>query len=401
MVAAMPASQPSLSDDLRSRLRAFVEERVIASEDRLEQEALAGEPALMRELQDRAKQEGLWGLGLPRELGGGGLAFLPYALANEIIGRSEFAIEALGTFQTQDVLMLDEFATPEQRARYLEPLARGEILPSIGMTEPEVAGSDPTQVRTTARLEDGHWVIDGHKWFTSQANRAAFTTVMARTDADAEAHRRFSLIIVPTDAPGYEVVRVMETMGDRLGNHCEVRLRGVRVPAANLLGERGDGFLITQRRLAPGRIFHCMRWLGQARRAFELMCERALEREAFGGPLADKGMVQAFIADSAAELQAARLMTLDAARAIDEGRDARIEISLIKFFGARVLHDVIDRAIQVHGALGVTADRPLERMYRSARYARIYDGPDEVHRMVVARRLLKDAARAPWLRDET
>jgi alkylation response protein AidB-like acyl-CoA dehydrogenase len=296
----------------------------------------------------------------------------------------------------QDSIMLHGFGTPAQKKRWLEPLVAGEIYPSVGLTEPEVAGSDPTLMQTAARLEGGEWVIDGHKWFTSGANRAAFTTVFAITEPDADRHAKFSAILVPTDTPGYEIVRVIPTMGHTGGNHCEVRLRGVRVPGENLLGPRGAGFVIAQKRLGPGRIFHCMRWLGQAQRAFELMCERASSRFAHGSLLAEKGEIQRYVAESAAEIQAARLMTLDAARALDEGGEARVEISLIKFWGARVLHDVIDRAIQVHGALGVTADTPLERMYREARYARIYDGPDEVHRMVVARRLLRDPYGAPW-----
>ena len=201
---------------------------------------------------------------------------------------------------------------------------------------------------------------------------------------------------MPTDAPGYEIVRVVPTMGHTGGAHCEIRLTNVRVPKENLLGKRGQGFVIAQKRLGPGRIFHCMRWLGQAQRAFELMCQRANTRWAHGSLLSEKGEIQRFVAESAAEIQAARLMTLDAAMAMDAGTEARVEISLVKFWGAAMLHNVIDRAIQVHGALGVTSDTPLERMYREARYARLYDGPDEVHRMVVARRLLKDRGSAPW-----
>jgi acyl-CoA dehydrogenase len=393
----MPIStmSPALAE-LRVSVRRFVDEEVIPREPELDADDAAAE-ALMRELQSRAKREGLWALGHPEEIGGGGLPFLDYVAINEVIGRSEHAMAALGTHSLQDSIMLHLFATPEQRERYLLPLVNADIYPSVGMTEPEVAGSDPTQVRTTAVLEGDHWVIEGHKWFTTWAHRAAFTTVFARTDPEADTHRSFSMIIVPTDTPGYEVVRVVPTMGHTGGGHCEVRLRNCRVPGANLLGERGDGFRIAQKRLGPGRIFHCMRWLGQAERAFELMCARALEREAFGSRLADKGEIQAYIAESAAEIQAARLMTLDAARAIDAGDEARTEISLIKFYGARMLHNVVDRAIQVHGALGTTSDTPLERMYRNARYARIYDGPDEVHHMVVARRLLagfRDSA--PW-----
>jgi alkylation response protein AidB-like acyl-CoA dehydrogenase len=251
-------------------------------------------------------------------------------------------------------------------------------------------------MRTAARLEGGEWVIDGHKWFTTGANRAAFTTVFCKTDPEAPRHLQFSSIIVPTDTPGYEIVRVIPVMGGDHGSHCEVRLNGVRVPEDNLLGPRGQGFVIAQQRLGPGRIFHCMRWLGQAERAFELMCERANSRFAHGSLLAEKGEIQRYVAESAAQIQACRLMTLDAARVMDCGGEARVEISLIKFHGAQMLHDVIDRAIQVHGALGLTGDTPLERMYREARGGRMYDGPDEVHRMVVARRLLKDPSSAPW-----
>jgi alkylation response protein AidB-like acyl-CoA dehydrogenase len=232
-------------------------------------------------------------------------------------------------------------------------------------------------------------VITGRKWFTTGANRAAYTTVMVRTEPDAPDHSAFSMIVVPTDTPGYEIVRETPVMG-MLGGHCEVRYDDVRVPRQNLLGERGHGFLIAQQRLGPGRIFHCMRWLGQAQRAFDLMCERANSRVAFGTPLADKQMIQSMIFDTAAEIQACRLLTLDAAKKIDQGDPARVEIGLIKVVGAKMLHQAIDRAIQVFGAKGVTSDTPLERMYRHARFARIYDGPDEVHRATVARLLLRE-----------
>jgi acyl-CoA dehydrogenase len=271
------------------------------------------------------------------------------------------------------------------------------VYPSVGLTEPEVAGSDPTLMRSTARLEGGEWVINAHKWFTTGASSADYTTVFCATEPEGtQRHRRFSAIIVPTGAPGYTVVRNVATMGHVGGEHCEIRLDDVRVPAANLLGERGEGFLIAQRRLGPGRIFHCMRWLGQAQRAFELMCARANERYAHGGKLAEKGEIQRYIAESAAEIHAHRLMTLDAAARLDSGDDARTEIALIKFHGAKMLHNVVDRSIQVHGALGLTSDLPLELMYREARYARIYDGPDEVHRSSVARRILSDPGAVPW-----
>ena len=256
------------------------------------------------------------------------------------------------------------------------------------------------RLRTRAVRDGDEWVIDGHKWFSSGAEGASFGIVMAVTDPEADPHQRASQIIVPAETPGVEVVRAIPTMGHRgrgWTTHCEVRYTGVRVPVSNTLGEIGDGFRIAQKRLGPGRIHHVMRWLGQMQRAFELMCSYSLERESFGGPLAEKQTVQNWIADSAAEIQACRLMTLDAAHKIDQGDEARVEVSLIKFFAARVLHDVIDRAVQTHGARGLTDETPLAGMLAMARGARIYDGPDEVHRMVVARRILKSfAAGEPW-----
>ena len=384
--------------DLRARMRRFIDEEVIAREPDLLARDGSG-LAVLEELKASAKAQGLWALGHPTEIGGGGVPFMPFVYLNEVIGRSEFGQAAVGTLSMQDSIMLHLHASEEQRRRWLDPLVAGELYPSVGLTEPEVAGSDPTLMQTTGRLEGGEWVIDGHKWFTTGANRAAFTTVFCKTDPDAPRHLQFSSVIVPTDTPGYEIVRVIPVMGDDdgvHGSHCEVRLNGVRVPESNLLGPRGQGFVIAQQRLGPGRIFHCMRWLGQAERAFDLLCQRANSRFAHGSLLADKGEVQRYVAESAAQIQACRLMTLDAARVMDCGGEARVEISLIKFHGARMLHDVIDRAIQVHGALGLTGDTPLERMYRNARGGRMYDGPDEVHRMVVARRLLRHPESAPW-----
>ncbi len=381
---------------LKTQMKAFINEVVIPSEPELMSED-ANSERVAAELKTKAKEAGLWALGHPSEIGGGGVPFMDFVYLNEVIGRSHWGQWAVGSLSMQDSIMLHLYASDEQRERFLKPLVAGEIYPSVGLTEPEVAGSDPTQMQATAVLDGDEWVISGHKWFTSGANRAAFTTVFAITEPDAEKHNKFSSIIVPTDTDGYEIVRVVPTMGHTGGNHCEVNYNDVRVPYENLLGGRGQGFHIAQKRLGPGRIFHSMRWLGQAQRAFELMCERAKTRYAHGSYLAEKGDIQAMIAESAAEIQAARMMTLDAARAIDSGSEARTEISLIKFWGARMLHNVVDRAIQVHGALGVTADTPLEFMYREARYARLYDGPDEVHRMVVARRLVRDPYEGvPW-----
>jgi alkylation response protein AidB-like acyl-CoA dehydrogenase len=380
-------------------MRSFIDDEVIPAERTLD---AGGEPAAaaMGRLRATAKERGLWALGHPAEIGGGGLPFYEFALVNEIIGRSKYGQVAVGTVTMQDAIMLHKFASEQQKQRWLLPLVRGEITPSVAMTEPEVAGSDPTLIQATARLDGDTWVIDAHKWFTTGAVSAAFTTVFARTEPDGvDAHHAISAILVPTGTPGYEVVRVVKTMGSTSGEHCEIRLTGVRVPRENLLGERGAGFRIGQVRLGPGRIFHAMRWLGQAQRAFELMVARANDRHVHGGPLAGKGEIQRYIAESAAEIHAARLMILDAARQYDRDGQARVQISIVKFWAARMLHNVIDRAIQVHGALGVTDDTPLEGMYREARYARIYDGPDEVHRLVVARALLADPSRAPWLVD--
>lgn len=373
---------------IRERVRRFIEERIYPIEPLLDERASAAAGAALRRLMDEAKAAGLWALGHPREIGGHGLPFLDYVYVNEIIGRSEHAMVALGTHSLQDSIMLNLHASPEWRDRYLAPLVAGEVFPSFAMTEPEVASSDPTQLQTTATLDGDHWVLSGRKWFTTGANVAAYTTVMARTEPDAPPHQAFSMIIVPTDTPGYTIVRDVPVMGMH-GGHCEIVLDAVRVPRGNLLGPRGAGFLIAQQRLGPGRIFHCMRWLGQAQRAFDLMCERANHRVAFGSPLAEKQQVQQMIFDTAAEIQACRLLTLDAAHKIDQGDPARVEIGIIKVVGAQMLHHAIDRAIQVFGAKGVSGDTPLERMYRHARFARIYDGPDEVHRVSVARQILR------------
>jgi acyl-CoA dehydrogenase len=377
--------------ELRVRYRAFMEQHVYPNERALQSD----DADLIQSLRAKAKEEGLWAPHVPPEAGGTGQGFLAYAHLNEEIGRSTYAQLVFGC-QAPDAgnaEILHLFGTDEQKERWLRPLVAGEIRSFFSMTEPEVPGSDPTTLRTTARHDGDEWVIDGHKWFSSGADGAAFGIVMAVTDSDAEPHRRASQILVPADTPGVEIVRpipVMGHAGSGWSTHCEVWYREVRVPVANTLGEPGDGFRIAQKRLGPGRIHHVMRWLGQMQRAFELLCSYSLEREAFGSRLADKQTVQNWIADSAAAIHACRLMTLDAARKIDEGDEARVEVSVIKFYAAQALHDVIDRAIQVHGARGLTDETPLAAMYATARAARIYDGPDEVHRMVVSRRILKE-----------
>ena len=379
--------------ELRGRYRAFLDAHIVPAEPVLNRENDEAD-ALLADLRARAKAEGLWAPHVPPEAGGTGRGFLAYAHLNEQIGRSVWAQLVFGC-QAPDAgnaEILHLFGTPEQQERFLAPLVAGEVRSFFSMTEPEVSGSDPTLLRTRAVRDGDEWVIDGHKWFSSGADGAAFGIVMAVTDPDAEPHSRATQIIVPADTPGVEVVRPVPVLGHAgrgWNTHCEVRYTGVRVPLANALGEPGAGFRIAQKRLGPGRIHHVMRWLGQMQRAFELMCTYALEREAFGGPLAEKQTVQTWIADSAAEIHACRLMTLDAARRIDEGSEARVEVSALKFFAARVLNDVVDRAVQVHGARGLTDETPLAQMLSMARAGRIYDGPDEVHRMVVARRILK------------
>src|SRR5687767_3867899 len=378
----------------RAQVRAFMEEHVYPNEAALGREDESSD-VLIAELRAKAKAAGIWAPHLPEEAGGSGSGFMEYALLNEEIGRSMWA-QLVFNCQAPDAgngEILHLFGTDDQKERFLRPLVEGTARSFFSMTEPEVSGADPTDLRTTAVLDGDDWVIDGHKWFSSSAEGAAFGIVMAVTDPNAQPHRRMSQIIVPSDTPGFEVVRPIPVMGHTgrgWTTHCEVRYTGVRVPRENVLGEPGDGFRIAQKRLGPGRIHHVMRWLGQMQRAFELMCAYSLEREVGGVPLAEKQTVQNWIAESAAEIQACRLLTLDAARKLDEGSEARVEVSLIKFYAAKVLNDVIDRAIQVHGARGLTDETPLGGMYEQARAARIYDGPDEVHKLVVSRRILKE-----------
>jgi acyl-CoA dehydrogenase len=388
------AELPTLerNDDLRATYRAFLEEHVYPAERALNREDDEA-ATLMTALRARAKAEGLWAPHLPPEAGGTGQGFLAYAYLNEEIGRS-FWGQLVFNCQAPDAgngEILHLFGTDEQKEQFLRPLVEGETRSFFSMTEPDVSGSDPTGLKTRAVRDGDEWVINGRKWFSSGAEGAGFAIVMAITDPDADPHNRASQILVPADTPGIaiEPVPVMGHRGRGWTTHCEVTYDDVRVPVANVLGEPGDGFRIAQKRLGPGRIHHVMRWLGQMQRAFDLMCSYSLEREAFGGPLAEKQTIQNWIADSAAEIQACRLMTLDAAHKIDDGDEARVEISLIKFFAARTLNEVIDRAVQVHGARGLTDRTPLAGMLAQARSARIYDGPDEVHRMVVSRRILK------------
>ena len=377
-------------------MRAFLDEMVLPLEVAGLSEAELG--AAMAPLQEQVKQRGLWAAHLDPELGGQGFGQVRLGLMHEIIGRSRLAPQVFGN-QAPDSgnsEILARHATPEQRERWLMPLLAGEIRSAYVMTEPQ-AGADPTLLTTSAVQDADTWVLNGEKWFITNASIADFFIVMAVSDPDAAPHARASQFIVPRGTPGFEVVREIGTIEDpepewgRVDNHAEVRLVDVRVPGDSMLGPRGRGFAIAQERLGPGRIHHCMRWIGQASRALDMLCERALYRFSHGSMLSEKQTIQNWIADSWTDLHATRLMTLHAAWKIDTlgVAAARTEISAIKFWGARMLHDVIDRSIQIHGALGYSSDLPLESMYRYARAARIYDGPDEVHRVVVARQVLK------------
>jgi acyl-CoA dehydrogenase len=346
----------------------------------------------------RVKELGLWAPHLPESQGGLGLRLSEFAHVSEALGRSPIG-HYLFNCQAPDVgnmELLLQHGTASQKTQFLAPLARGDIRSCFSMTEPDVAGSNPTTLQTRAVKDGSDYVITGRKWFTSSADGAAFAIVMAVTNPEADSgHMRASQIIVPTSTPGFRIVRniaVMGEPGDDYASHAEVDYDACRVPQSNLLGHEGAGFLLAQERLGPGRIHHCMRWIGICERAMDLMCRRAAKRELSPGkPLGLKQTVQTWIAESRAEINASRLMVIHAADKIDrEGvHGAREEVSLIKFFVADVLLKVLDRAIQTHGALGLTDDTPLAYWYRHERASRIYDGPDEVHKSVVAKRILR------------
>jgi acyl-CoA dehydrogenase len=392
-------------ESLRERIEAFMAEHV----DPVEAEAIqaiddevkpgVAYPEILIEIRAKAKEQGLWNLFLPDEEYGAGLSNWEYGILCEQMGRSPIVAPMAfncAAPDTGNMEILVDHGTPEQKARFLQPLLDGDTRSCFSMTEPEVSGSDPTTLRTRAELDDGEWVINGHKWFTSGAVGADFAIAMVVTDPDAAPYNRASMILVPLDNPGFELVRPVPVMGhDKGPGHCEVRYTDCRVPESNLLGERGAGFVIAQDRLGPGRIHHCMRAIGTAERAIEMMCERANTRQSFGEPLAEKQFVQDFIATSRMEVDQARLLTLYAAWQMDtEGkRRARQAISMIKVVAANVVMDVLDRAIQVHGALGMSDDTPLAGMWRFLRMLRVADGPDEVHKMVIARRELNRAAK--------
>jgi alkylation response protein AidB-like acyl-CoA dehydrogenase len=353
-------------------------------------------PAL-KEKRKMVKQMELWGPQIPKELGGMGLNLVEHGLVSESLGRTPLGHYVFGC-QAPDagnIEILHTHGTEEQKKQYLEPLANGDIRSCFSMTEVDMPGSNPVMLETTAVKDGDDYIINGHKWYTSSADGSEFAIVMAVTNPEAPTYLQASMIIVPVNTPGFNLVRnipVMGHSGDDYASHAEILYQSCRVPQKNLLGVEGQGFVIAQDRLGPGRIHHCMRWLGICRRSMDLMCQRASERKIApdGKTLASRQIVQQWVADSAAEIQAARLMTLHAAWKIDTvgAKEARDEVSLIKFVVANTMQHVIDRALQVHGGLGMTDDTILAFFYRHERAARIYDGADEVHKSSFARRYL-------------
>jgi acyl-CoA dehydrogenase len=371
--------------DLRDRVAAFVRDEVIPVEN---------DDADLAALREKARSAGLYGPQLPREWGGLGLETVGMCVVFEQAGRSLLGPLAMHCSAPDEgnMHLLSLYATPEQREQYLRPLVEATIRSCFAMTEPAPgAGSDPTMLRTRATRVDGGWEITGRKWFASGAEGAAFAIVMAITDPDVAAHKGVTMFLVPTDAPGFRLLRSIHVLGSHEGGmgHGEIDFEGVRVADSAVLGKVGDGFKMAQVRLTPARLTHCMRWMGAAQRSLEIAVAYARERESFGKKLAEHQAVQWMIADSEIDLHASRMMVMHAAWKHERGDDIRHESSICKVFVAEAINRVIDRAVQICGALGVSTDTPLERFYREARAFRIYDGPSEVHRMVIARNVLR------------
>lgn len=385
-------------EKLLPQIREFVVNELIPLETDFLHQPLAQSIAILDQKRELVKKAGLWGLHLPEHEGGLGLSLCEFGQVSEALawtplyGHYVFGCQAPDIGNTE---MIAKFGSPEIKKRFLAPLVKGEIRSCFSMTEPEYAGSNPTRLGTTAVRDGDDYVINGHKWFTSSAQGASFAVVMAVTNPEASPYQRASMIIVPTNTPGFEFVRNIPVFGDPgegWFSHAEIRYNNCRVPVNNRVGEEGLGFKLAQERLGPGRIHHCMRWIGQAERAFDLMCRRAATREiAENVLLGEKQFIQGFIAESRVEIDAARLLVLRTARNIDLHGQAAIreEVSGIKFFVANMILRVLDRAIQVHGALGVTDDIILSAVYRHERGARIWDGADEVHKQSMAVAILK------------
>jgi acyl-CoA dehydrogenase len=397
----MDIAPSARADDLREQLTDFIATVVDPATPRyFEQVAASGDPhfhpPVMEELKEQARGRGLWNLFLPDAEHGAGLTNVDYAPLCELMGRSPLAAEATNCSapDTGNMELLHQFATPLQREQFLQPLLDGETRSCFAMTEPWVASSDATNISSRIERDGDHYVVNAHKWWTSGAAspRCSFAILMGVSDPDADPHRRHSMIIVPFDTPGFRVVRTLPVFGhDAGGGHCETLFENVRLPAEFILGEEGGGFALAQARLGPGRIHHCMRAIGAAERALELMCARAQQRVAFGKPLADQGVVQHNVAESRIEIEQARLLTMKAAWLMDTvgAKGARFEIAAIKVVAARVATSVIDRAIQLFGGAGVSDDWPLAQMWTYVRTVRLVDGPDDVHLMQIARRELR------------
>lgn len=386
-------------EDLAGRVRSFVNESVIPAErEILQEEEEAVTARVVENLRSEAKQRGLFLPHMPKEYGGQDVGFLGMCAVFEEAGRSPIGPLALHCSAPDEgnMHLLLHWGTEEQKERYLRPLAEGRVRSCFAMTEPAPgAGADPTMMQSTAFLDGDEWVIEGKKWFTTGGDGAAFAIAAAVTDPDAPPHERASLFLVDADNPGFRVRRRTPVIGSEgPGGHCEVEFSDCRVPKEAMLGGRGKGFALMQFRLGPARLTHCMRWIGAARRCFEIASERALDREAFGHPIADYQAVQWMLSDSYMDLHAARLMTLHAAWRLSQGDQARRETSMCKVYVAEAAGRVIDRAVQILGGLGVTRYTPVGAFYADVRAFRIYDGPSEVHRMSIARSLLKEARAA-------
>lgn len=389
--------------ELRGQLLDFMDSHVLPNEETYHQQMAASgdrhhNPPIMEELKAAARERGLWNLFLPHEQWGAGLSNLEYAPLAEITGRSPLiAPEALNCAapDTGNMEILAEFGTTEQQEKWLVPLLEGEIRSAFFMTEPDVASSDATNIQSTILRDGDEYVINGRKWWSSGAAspRCEVGIFMGRTDPDADPYHQQSFILVPMDTPGVEVVRELPVYGryDGHGGHPEMAFTDVRVPAENLIGEEGGGFALAQARLGPGRIHHCMRLIGMAERAFDLMCERVVSREAFGKPLARQGVIQEWIAEARVRIEQVRLLVLKTAWLMDTvgNKGARIEISAIKVAAPEMATWVIDRAIQAHGGMGVSDDTPLAQLWAHARTLHLADGPDEVHKRSIARRELR------------
>jgi acyl-CoA dehydrogenase len=391
-VAPIPDLDPEINET-RQATANIVNRYIIPNEDRLRDYGSEDARRVRQETADAVKKAGLWAPHLPREYGGMGIGFLKHAYMNEILAWSPFSNSLFGVVapDSGNQTILIKYGTEEQKKKWLEPLIAGEIRSCFSMTEPDAPGSNPYAIQTRAVRDGDDWVINGRKWFTSGAKGAAFAIVMCRTeeqDGQGGVREKMTQIIVPTDTPGFNIVRGVPVWGHD-SNHCEIEYKNVRVPVTNQLGRTGTGHQAAQDRLGAGRVFHCMNSVGQMWRAFDLMVKRSMEREVHGGLLETKQFIQGFIADSYIDIQAARLMTIETARKIDRFMDARTDISAIKIFVPAAMERVVDRAIQVHGAMGVSGDTPLAGMYTGARTLRIADGPDEVHRVLIAKNVLK------------